>query len=108
MALPAQSAEETSAQPAGALELVLQRFSQRAELVELCHARLAAFREICEDYHEVHQALSRHKASGVDSSDNTDEEMRVLLAELEAEIERALEQRVLLRTSESPSSECDG
>jgi hypothetical protein len=76
------------------LELVLKRFPERMELIELCYAQMAAFREICEDYVEVERAwrtaltTPAHPATG---------ELRLLLVNLEEELVRALDAHSMLR-----------
>jgi hypothetical protein len=87
---------EPSAPSTGVLELVLQRFPERTEQIELCYAQLPAFREICEDYAEVEQAWEAARAAPGGPPAG---ELRVLLEELEAELIRALDGRSVLRSA---------
>jgi hypothetical protein len=100
----AQSAGTVTQPSAGALELVLRRFPERTERVELCYAQLAAFREICEDYAEVQRAW---EAASAAHPRPAMDELQVLLAELEAELVSALEGRSVLRMGGAGPAGCD-
>jgi hypothetical protein len=92
----------------GALELVLRRFPQRSERIELCYARLPAFREICEDYREVSLALRECRDAGGAPSAVAADDILALKEELETELLRALGDRALVDAGGAESSGCGG
>jgi hypothetical protein len=81
------------------LIVVISRFPELGEAIELRFRNDPVFREVCEDYAQIQKALSSLEGSTPESSDPGADEYRSLLQGLETEMPKTLERGDFLEIS---------